>query len=47
MKIFAYALREYDEKDIYISACEEAGVELGNKNFHTGGFRDYPDETQK
>ena len=29
MKIFAFALREYDEKDIYISACEEAGVEYG------------------
>ena len=29
MKIFAYALREFDEKELYISACEEAGVEYG------------------
>ena len=29
MKIFAYALREYDEKDLFIAACEEAGVEYG------------------
>lgn len=29
MKIFAYALREYDEKDIFIASCEEAGVEYG------------------
>ena len=29
MKIFAYALREFDEKELYISACEETGVEYG------------------
>lgn len=29
MKIFAYALRDFDEKDLFIAACEEAGVEYG------------------
>ena len=29
MKIFAYALREYDERELFIAACEEAGVEYG------------------
>ncbi|MBQ9872238.1 MAG: lactate dehydrogenase [Eubacterium sp.] len=29
MKIFAYALRDFDEKDLFIAACEEAGVEFG------------------
>ena len=29
MKIFAYALREYDEKNLFIAACQEAGVEYG------------------
>lgn len=28
-KIFFYALRDYDEKDIFLSVCEEAGVEYG------------------
>ena len=26
MKIFAFALREFDEKELFISACEEAGA---------------------
>ena len=29
MKIFAYALRDFDEKDLFIAACEEAGVGYG------------------
>ncbi len=29
MKIFAYALREFDEKDLFIKTCEEVGVEYG------------------
>lgn len=29
MKIFAYALRDFDEKDLFIAACEKAGVEYG------------------
>ena len=29
MKIFAYALRDFDEKELFIAACEEAGVEYG------------------
>lgn len=28
-KIFAYALRDYDEKDLFLAVCREAGVEYG------------------
>ncbi len=29
MRIFAYALREFDEKELFITECEKAGVDYG------------------